>query len=199
MPGLYNLISPKNLKEYAKKTGIDGKNPPDLREFKKLIKKKSRILEVGCGTGRLGKHLIFSHEYVGIDNHKPYVHEFKKELKQKGVKNVDKKVLLRSFNQFHGKHFDAILFPWSIIADFNKKKQIEMIKKAKNMLNKRGIILLDNPSKKTPYNKVPGYKPTKFYFKGWKERSLKIGFSKVKRKLYRTNNGKEREITILGK
>jgi SAM-dependent methyltransferase len=197
MPGFYDSISEGVLEEYVLGAGLGGENPVDLQQFMTFLKKGDKVLEIGCGNGRLGKHLVKDFRYVGIDNHKLYLDSFKRLLEDKGYRNVGDFLRYCSFQDFDEEGFDVILFPWTVIGDFADNEQFGVIKKAKGMLSKGGLILIDNPAKGTTYNAASGYVPNKFYFEDWDERLKSLGFSEVKRIFYETLTGRRREIVVL--
>lgn len=199
MAGIYDSVSEEELAEYAKKAGLDGKSPRDLEQFLRVLKKGTRLLEVGCGTGRIGRYLIDDFDYIGIDNHKPYLNSFREFLRRKGYDTIDERVIECSFQNFKGKGFDAILFPWSFICDFNEEEQMKMIRKAMEMVNPRGTILLDNPSKTSEYNIVSGHHYQGFFFEDRIEQLKSIGFSRIERRQYETITERKRDLIILEK
>ncbi|MCK5450116.1 hypothetical protein KAI32_04565 [Candidatus Pacearchaeota archaeon] len=75
--GFYNWLTVKDLDAFAKKTF--GEMPlSDFEEISKLIKKQSRILEVGCGTGRLGlEFLRMGFNYMGVEKQEKYIDVFR--------------------------------------------------------------------------------------------------------------------------
>lgn len=199
MKNFYKTITPKILEEYAEKAGLGGKYPIDLKKLVDLFPKKDcRILEVGCGTGRLGTHLMTMSEYVGIDFHKMYLDYFEEKLKKRGLLFSENQLQNISFLKYAGESFDVILFPWSVMGDFTKEgEQIEVLEKAKILLSEEGVIILDNPAKGAEYNTAPGYEPVIFYFDDWKDKFPKLGFSEARQVLYTTSTGRKREVTIL--
>ena len=165
MKDFYKTIAPETLEEYAEKAGLGGEHPFDLKKFVNHFPKKAcRLLEVGCGTGRLGVHLVTMSNYVGIDFYEIYLDYFKEKLKRKSVPFTEDQLQNISFLEYEGKDFDVLLFPWSVMGDFTKEgEQVEVLGKAKGLLSKKGVIILDNPAKGAEYNTAPGYKPIMFY------------------------------------
>lgn len=196
----YKTITIKRMAEYALATGFGSGYPLDLKEFKKIIGNRKKILEIGCGPGRLGKHLISEgYDYTGIDTSQRYLNYFKKSLK--GLKGALKYNIkkINFLNMLEKEKFDVMLSPWTFMGHFSKNEQKIAIKKSLLMLNNTGIVLLDNPAPGTPYNSASGYQPTRFYFKDWKFFLSKLNLKKFYKVEYTTKTNRVREITVLEK
>ena len=190
----YENLTVEVLEDYAGRTfGI--KNPSDIEQFKKFISCQKKVLEVGCGTGRIGNVLIPLCQYVGVERSKKYLNVFKERLGK--IKGVDLRNV--SFYDFGDEEkFDVVIFPWTIIGDFNEEEQKKIFHKVYGLLNLKGICLLDNPSNEQVYNYEKFYEPVPFYCDDWKEFLVDLGFE-VSSKIYRTSTGVGRELTILRK
>jgi len=192
----YKTIPPEQLETYAATAGIGGENPLDLQIMAKYLTGLNRVLEVGCGTGRLGRLLVTKYDYVGIDVHQPYLDYFANWLKEASI-DPEQHIFLQSFLSMGNMPFDAILFPWSVIGDFDSTEQTTALVKSREMLNKNGVVILDNPAKGSKYNTAAGYTPTLFYFDDWESKFANFGFSKYEKVEYDTPVGRRREMTIL--
>ena len=94
---VYDHVNYEELNSYADQAGLGNKIPVDFLQFKKYLKKGDKILEIGCGTGRIGKHLLKDYKYIGIEQHKPYLDYFKDYLVKKKIKNIDDVLIYSSF------------------------------------------------------------------------------------------------------
>jgi len=195
----YDLLSIDTLDALSLKTF--GENPSsDFEQIEKYLHHGDRLLEVGAGTGRIGIELIkkgFS--YTGVEKQTKFLDVFKEKLKSIKLNSKNVKILNISFEELsEDNKFDAILFSWTVIGDFSKKEQIKILKKTHKILSKKGVCLIDNPSKNQKYNEVDFYEPTPFYYEDWKNLFDELGFLH-KSNIYKTKTGIERELTILSK
>ena len=195
----YNSLPIEVLDSFALKTF--GENPSsDLEQILEYLHLGDEILEIGTGTGRIGIELIkrgFS--YTGVEKQPKFLDTFKKKLTdiQFDPKNVQ--LLNITFEDLpENKKFNAILFPWTVIGDFSKSEQLQVLEKTYNLLTNKGICLIDNPSQKQKYNEMEFYKPTHFHYEDWQAVFDKLKFSH-KSKIYKTKTGVERELIILTK
>ena len=198
---VYKTISGNALEEYARKAGLDGTIPIDLQKFLELLPGgRPKLLEVGCGTGRLGIHLIERTRYTGIDFHAPYLSAFQRKLEEARISLEPKQLQEISFFDFQCDGFDVILFPWSVIGDFTRDgEQAAVLKKACTMLSRGGMVIADNFAKDSVRNSHAGYEPVAFYFDDWQDLFSGLGFSSARKVLYTSTTNRVREITVLKK
>ena len=117
---------------------------------KKKLNKKSQILDIGCGRGKifgvLSRKLKLDNKPIGID---PVVH-----------KDVDKGIDFRNEDVF--KFFKTIKIKFDLIMIkqtlhfFNKNKRSKLIKICKNNLKKNGVLVIF--SLNTLNNEIPCFK-----------------------------------------
>ena len=103
---------------------------------KKKLNKNSKILDIGCGRGKiigsLSRKLKLSNKPIGID---PIVH-----------KEVDKSIDFRDqdifkFFKVNNYKFDLIMIKQTLHF-FNKNKRKELIKTCRNNLKKNGVLVI---------------------------------------------------------
>jgi cyclopropane fatty-acyl-phospholipid synthase-like methyltransferase len=103
---------------------------------KKKLNKNSKILDIGCGRGKiigsLSRKLKLSNKPIGID---PIVH-----------KDVDKSIDFRDqdifkFFKVNNYKFDLIMIKQTLHF-FNKNKRKELIKTCRNNLKKNGVLVI---------------------------------------------------------
>jgi len=117
---------------------------------KKKLNKKSKILDIGCGRGKifgvLSRKLKLTNKPIGID---PVIH-----------KDVDKSIDFRSedifkFFKSNQKKFDLIMIKQTLHF-FNNNKRTKLIKICKNNLKKNGALIIF--SLITENNEIPCFK-----------------------------------------
>lgn len=197
----YNKLGITRMEEYARKTGLLTENigSLDAKILLDIIKNHSsdynRILEVGCGYGRIGEEFIneFNILYSGIDLNENFINFFKSKLNLSQRNNI-----------FHGnfleydlpkEYFDWVIFPWSVIGDFNSNEgQIAALKKSREIIVPHGKILFDVP--KDIVNKFEGYSSGNFNIHEIYDLS-KIGLEYSESYPYTTHTERKREIIEL--
>ena len=161
----------RELKNWDNKTWISSKSYINsFNSFllkKKKLNKKSKILDIGCGRGKifgsLSRKLKLSNKPIGID---PVTH-----------KDVDKSMefinedIFEFFKSNHNK-YDLIMIKQTLHF-FNKIKRKKLIKICKERLNKNGVLLIF--SLITSNNKIPCFKiMKKKLIRGLKRDSIMI-------------------------
>ena len=144
----------KELKNWDNKTWLSSKvYINSINSFilkKKKLNKDSRILDIGCGRGKifgsLSRKLNFFNKPIGIDsvNHK----------------NIDKLIDFRNENIFKffkisKNKFDLIMIKQALHF-FNKEKRKKLIKICKHNLKKDGVLII--LSLDTVDNRIPCFK-----------------------------------------
>ena len=153
LDGLENMIKTGSLNQVSPiEVGIISRHLQSVLGpvFRSVLKNKNTsILEVGCGNGRLATLLSENCNYYGIDTNREYVSYCKKRIKNGNFEEYDfRKIDISGFISLEmlpknwPNKFNGILFPWTTINHYSFEDQIEMLKKAKNML-----VEYDNESK----------------------------------------------------
>jgi len=102
----------------------------------KVVGKRNRILDVGCGDGTLAQFLRTPDNHIlGID---PSTSSIQRAKKQNEYDNVD--FVQTSFEDFNAENtkFDAIIF----VASIHHMNMKEAIAKAKSCLEKNGVLII---------------------------------------------------------
>ena len=144
----------KELKNWDNKTWLSSK--PYISSFnsfllkKKKLNKSSRILDIGCGRGKifgsLSRKLKLTNRPIGIDS---VLH-----------KDVDRSIDFKNLNVFkffknNQNKFDLIMIKQTLHF-FNQEQRAKLIKACKNNLKKNGVLLIF--SLNTLNNEIPCFK-----------------------------------------
>ena len=161
----------KELKNWDNKTWLSSSTYVSSFNYfllkKKKLNKNSRILDIGCGRGKifgsLSRKLKLINKPIGID---PVLHkDFDKSI---DFKNED---VFKFFKNNKGK-FDLIIIKQTLHF-FNKDKRLKLTKTCKNNLKKNGVLLIF--SLNTLNNEIPCFKLMKQKLnKGLKRDSLML-------------------------
>lgn len=115
----------------------------DIKFWELIVKTHNikNVLEVGCGTGRIAKHIInYVSSYTGIDMSKNFIDYFYKNFKSNKIKLICDNVISYSFNQ----RFDCIILPANFISHFEKNDEVEnLLYRLSLCLENDGIIVID--------------------------------------------------------
>ena len=129
---------------------------------KKKFNKNSKILDIGCGRGKifgsLSRKLKLTNKPIGLD---PVVH--KDVDRSIDFKNVD----IFEFFKNNQNKFDLIMIKQTLHF-FNKEKRLKLIKACKNNLKENGVLLIFTLN--TFNNEIPCFKIMK--------QKLKIGLKR---------------------
>jgi len=129
---VYNAIAEKYAEIFDEKSFSD---KPFLDKFLKHLKKRSRVLDLGCGSGRPAKYLFDKGIVVeGIDLSTKMI----KIAKSKYPKINFKKADMRKMN-YKENSFDGIWAGYSLF-HINKKGFLSVIRKIKQILKPNSIL-----------------------------------------------------------
>lgn len=116
------------------------------KEILKQIKDQHKILEIGCGTGRITQVLIKAKKDVVALEKEKNIAEFTKK------KIPGAKVLHQDFVEYTSKQkFDCIIGSWAGVHYQDTRK---ILRKCKELLKKGGKLLLIEPYYETDYIKL---------------------------------------------
>ncbi len=124
----------------------------EIKSIKKEVDiKNKRILEIGCGTGRITKQIAEkAKEIIAIDHNKEAIKYCVK--KYKSLKNIkflyDDVENIKIKNQY----FDIVITGW--IGLYYSKNMEIIIKKLYNLLNKKGILIIIEAYHESEYVKI---------------------------------------------
>ena len=137
----YDEIRPEGLQALSIKAGLA--TGCDIKLLKPYWEQAEKILEVGCGFGRVIENLLtngFQGEITAIERN-PSMYQFTNAHyhdKIHAILNTD------VFELDHPKaYFDVIFFLWSGLADTPPHRQTLAVKILASLLNKTGRLILD--------------------------------------------------------
>jgi ubiquinone/menaquinone biosynthesis C-methylase UbiE len=142
----YTKLTPEGLAE--RKKAIYTKK--ELKYIKKLLNKKQKILDIGCGYGRFTIPLAKQRYNIqGIDITPSLIKKAKKLANKEKVNIIFKIGDMRKL-PYKDNNFDAIICMWSVFIELtNKSDQLKAIKEMKRVLFDNGFALIEMP---LPYN-----------------------------------------------
>ena len=133
---------------------LNASNPAianDIDFYKRLIKPKTKVLDIGCGTGRVSielyKHGCF---ITGIDLSEAMLSEFEKKLQQSPDMQAHINLHLADMTSFDlEKVYDWIIFPFRVFQGLKNDEQRRACLQATRHhmgVKSRAIISMFNPS-----------------------------------------------------
>jgi ubiquinone/menaquinone biosynthesis C-methylase UbiE len=168
-------MDPTDEPELIKMESMDFWTNTKIKIVKKMLNKEkiSNILDLGCGTGFISYSLAkMGYKVTGIDVSEKIVISAKKRYKNKNLQFIKKNILKTKLKP----QFDCIL-----ILDVLEhiRNDLEILKKAKKLLKKGGILILKVPSYPSLYgmhDKVHGHY-RRYSFNDLLPKLEKLGFS----------------------
>lgn len=109
--------------------------------LEKVIKKSSRVIELGCGTGYYAMHFHDKcKQYVGVDIVPMHIAELNKKVKRKDIKNVTGVVGDSTDVHFENNSFDVVLLLGPMY-HLDKRAREKSLLEAKRICKPDGIIV----------------------------------------------------------
>lgn len=109
---------------------------------------KGRILDIGCGTGRVAISLAeLGYSVVGVDISQKYIEIAKAKARSQGVENRVEFIVCdaRELDQCVGRYspFNAVLFVWSsIIGYYDEDTDIRILTHARRVADENGVLII---------------------------------------------------------
>jgi len=136
----YNSIGKDGLSGFSKKAW----DRAILKQVESLLHKDQRILDVGCGYGRMALPLLKKgYDIYGIDLSKKYITELKRDLSSGSLKSRFRVADMCDL-PFGNAEFDVVLCLWSVIDELLlRKDQVRAVKEMKRVLKKGGFAFIE--------------------------------------------------------
>ncbi|MCS7111261.1 MAG: class I SAM-dependent methyltransferase [Ignisphaera sp.] len=109
---------------------------------------KGRILDIGCGTGRVALSLAeLGYSVVGIDISSSYIEIAKTKARSQGVENRTEFIVCdaRELDHCLSKYspFNAVLFIWSsVIGYYDEDTDIRVLTHVRNLVDDKGVLII---------------------------------------------------------
>lgn len=111
---------------------------PEIKTFSHYIKDNQKILDLGCGNGRLLNLLNdYNIEYIGVDNSKELIKEAGKKHPEGNFKIAQLTSLPFTANKFN------LIFSIAVIHHLpSQEKRREAVREIKRVLKKEGLLIV---------------------------------------------------------
>jgi D-alanine-D-alanine ligase len=121
--------------------------PRIARQIRKVLKScritKGRVLELGCGNGRITTNLAkLGFDTVGVDISPRYIEDAKKRAARMGVKPRFVQGDFRRIDSLIRGKFDTIVSIWTSLGFYDQRTDQALFKKVAGMLKKNGVFLI---------------------------------------------------------
>jgi SAM-dependent methyltransferase len=145
----YDNITVDILKELAIIGGFD--SCPDLKIIYPSISGSKSIIELGAGYGRSIDYLLcenhFSGKITAVERSETFVEYIKTTYSDFSDRLTVLKTDIKKLSTIEDINgFDAALWLWSGMVDFSLEEQKRTVKGIYSVLNKGGMLFIDNPS-----------------------------------------------------
>lgn len=116
----------------------------DLRFYVSRVAGKASVLEVGCGTGRIGIPVSkVCNDFVGIDSSLPMLNVFQQKIRATEHNNIQL-VVMDARSLAFKQQFDYVFFGFSSINYLTQPDEVALfIRSLKSILRPNGRVLLD--------------------------------------------------------
>jgi len=138
----YNALGCQGLASLKTKE----RHEKELRDLKKILGKRSTILDAGCGYGRIAIPLAKAgYKVYGLDIVPAYIKEAIKKTKKEKIQ-ADFRVGSITALPYPNETFDAIICLWSVFIDIlEEKDQLKAIKEIYRVLKNNSFAFIDLP------------------------------------------------------
>ena len=123
--------------------------PGTVKSILKILKengiKKGKVLELGCGNGRIILNLAKKgFNAYGLDISQLYIEDARKKAKKMKVKAFLQPGDYRNVDKLVRGKFDVVISIWTSIGFYDKKTDESIFKKVAKLLRKKGLLLILN-------------------------------------------------------